>query len=69
MRKETGFEVSDHITIEYSAGDVIKNIFEKFSSEISKETLTDSVTFNKDLDTEEISVNGENVRMKLDKSI
>ena len=69
MRKDTGFEVSDRINVELSGSDVIKAVIEKYKEDISRETLTDNVIFTDEVSgVEDISVNGENIRFKLEKS-
>lgn len=44
MRKESGFVVTDHIEINYKAEDKLNAVFERFASEIMKDTLADSLT-------------------------
>ena len=44
MRKESGFVVTDHIEINYKAEDRLNAVFERFASEIMKDTLADSLT-------------------------
>jgi isoleucyl-tRNA synthetase len=44
MRKEAGFEVSDHIALSYEGNERINGIFERFGDEILSETLGDKLT-------------------------
>ncbi len=43
MRKEAGFEVSDHIVLSYEGNERINGIFERFGDEILSETLGDKL--------------------------
>lgn len=45
LRKESGFEVSDRITLKYDGDEVVKQVFDNFGSVIAKETLSNSITF------------------------
>lgn len=71
MRKESEFEVMDHIQISYISNDVIKNIMEKNSKQICKETLSDSLIHVDLIDENEFEcvktwdVNGEKINLAL----
>ena len=61
MRKESGFNVTDHIVVTYSCGEKLAEVINKYKSEIMQDTLADSVTagsgaFLKDINGEEISL-------------
>lgn len=61
MRKESGFNVTDHIAVTYSCGEKLAEVIEKYKSEIMQDTLADSVTAGsgaslKDINGEEISL-------------
>ncbi len=61
MRKESGFNVTDHIVVTYSCGEKLAEVIEKYKSEIMQDTLADSVTAGsgaslKDINGEEISL-------------
>ena len=61
MRKEAGFEVSDHIVLSYEGSDRINGIFERFGDEILSETLGDKLIqgpqgYRKDWDVNKESV-------------
>jgi isoleucyl-tRNA synthetase len=43
MRKEAGFDVTDHIALTYSGSSVVEGVFTKFGSEIAGDTLADEV--------------------------
>lgn len=61
MRKESGFNVTDHIVVTYSCGEKLAEVIEKYKSEIMQDTLADSITASsgaslKDINGEEISL-------------
>ncbi|MBQ3108000.1 MAG: class I tRNA ligase family protein, partial [Clostridia bacterium] len=68
MRKEAGFEVTDHITITYEGTERIVDIFGRFGSEICEDTLADEAVnaepkgYVKDWD-----INGEKVKLGVEK--
>ncbi len=43
MRKEAGFDVTDHIALTYSGSAVVEGVFGKFGAEIAEDTLADEV--------------------------
>ncbi len=43
LRKESGFEVTDRITIAFEGDEKIHEVFKKFGSIISDETLADEI--------------------------
>ncbi len=43
MRKEAGFDVTDHIALTYSGSAVVEGVFKKFGAEIAEDTLADEV--------------------------
>lgn len=61
MRKESGFNVTDHIVVTYSCGEKLAEVIDKYKSEIMQDTLADSITAGsgsslKDINGEEISL-------------
>jgi isoleucyl-tRNA synthetase len=44
MRKEAGFEVTDHIRVSYEGGARIREVFERFAKDIAADTLSESIT-------------------------
>ena len=46
MRKEAGFEVTDHITVSACGNDKIRQIMDKHGEEIKKDVLADEITFD-----------------------
>lgn len=69
MRKEAGFEVADRIKVYYSGNDKISEIFNKFSSEISKEVLaTELLSEVGGSYTKDWKINGEAVTLGVEKN-
>lgn len=65
LRKDSGFEVADHITIFVGGNEFLEGIIEENREFIQKETLADAIETSQE--GEEISVNGENLRLKLER--
>lgn len=67
MRKEKGFEVADKIKLFVSGNDMLINIINKYSDVIKRETLTQEIAINEDVDYTETVINGEklNVTVKV----
>ena len=64
MRKESGFEVADKITLYVSNNDMLLNVIKKFEDTIKKETLTVEVVYNnEDVQYTEATINGEKLNM------
>ncbi len=63
LRKESGFEVQNHIEIYYSDNEKIARIIEKNKSQIADETLADLIKEGKG--TNEIDLNGEKIMIEL----
>ncbi len=68
MRKDAGFEVTDHIAVTYEGGAVIADIFARFGESIAEDTLCDRLNaetpkgFVRDWD-----INGEKVTLGVEK--
>lgn len=68
MRKEAGFEVTDHIEVSYAAEDRVCGIFEKFGSEIMADVLAERLTCDALSGYQkEWSINGERVTLAVKK--
>ena len=63
LRKESGFEVQNHIEIYYSNNDKIAEIIERNKEEIADETLADKIEIGEG--EKELDINGEKVMIKL----
>lgn len=65
-RKESDFNVTDHIAIYVSGNDKIKTIIQKNIDTIKGDVLANEVYFDQDIEvTKEFSINGENVNIGL----
>ena len=68
MRKEAGFEVTDHITVGYKDNAKIESIFSKYADEIRADVLADKLTDSEISGyTKEWSINGETVVLTVSK--
>jgi isoleucyl-tRNA synthetase len=68
MRKEAGFEVTDHIRIVHSGSARIEEIFRRYSADIAGDTLADSIKDNAEGGyVKEWDINGENVTLSVEK--
>jgi isoleucyl-tRNA synthetase len=66
LRKDSGFEVTDRITIEFESGDIIMNSADKMKDYIASETLAENLTFTVDLaDATVIELMDETVKIKI----
>ena len=67
LRKESGFDVTDRITITYDGDEKIQRVFETFGDLISDETLADTITA-KALSSEPLLLQEREVRLELKKA-
>lgn len=68
LRKESGFEVTDRITIQYSAGNQISDSVTAMSSYIQSETLAESITFADEIDSaNDAELMDETIKIKIQK--
>ncbi len=63
LRKESGFEVQNHIEIYYSGNDKLAEIIERNKNEIADDTLADKIEAG--VGENELDINGEKVMIKL----
>ena len=63
LRKESGFEVQNHIEIYYSGNDKLAEIIERNKNEIADDTLADKIEAG--IGENELDINGEKVMIKL----
>ena len=68
MRKDSGFEVTDHILLSFGGNDKVAAIVERNAATIAGETLSDSVSYDAADDAKEWSLNGEKVRIAVKKA-
>ena len=68
MRKEAGFDVTDHIALTYQANERVSAIFARFAGDIGADTLSDSVAAATPRGyVKEWDINGETVAMGVEK--
>ena len=68
MRKDSGFEVMDHITVYVSGNDKIAEIFNHNGEYIKSQVLADDIKLGKDTASSiDININGENVKIGVEK--
>lgn len=63
MRKDSGFEVTDHITVYVFGNDKIADILKKNESELKRIVLADAVKYEEVADAKVWDINGENVSL------
>ncbi len=63
LRKESGFEVQNHIEIYYSGNDKLAEIIERNKNEIADDTIADKIEAG--VGENELDINGEKVMLKL----
>lgn len=68
MRKEAGFNVTDHITVKLAGEEKILDIAQKMCDDITKDTLADSLTFGEPEGfTKDWDINGEKLTIGIKK--
>lgn len=65
LRKNSGFEVTDEIEVEYETSDEVFESIEKFKEEISTEILAKKLERKTGLNQEEVELNHKNIKIKL----
>ena len=63
MRKEKGFEVADKIKLFVANNDMLLDVINKYADVIKRETLTQEIAVNEDVDYTETVINGEKLNM------
>ncbi|MBO5179651.1 MAG: isoleucine--tRNA ligase [Clostridia bacterium] len=64
LRKDSGFEVQNHIEMYYEGNDKLATIIENNKAQIADETLSDKIEA-KENDGTELDINGEKIKVKL----
>ncbi len=68
MRKDAGFEVTDHICVAFADNDKIEEIAQKHEREIAGKVLADALSVKNELSVaKEWNVNGENVKISVER--
>ena len=65
LRKDSGFEVTDHIVLYYEGDAEIQKTFDEAGGKISRDVLADKLV--KGCDGEPVDINGKAVRLKVEK--
>ena len=68
MRKEAGFEVTDHIVLSHHGNSLIEGIFARHGAEIAADTLADSIKLGSAGYVKDWDINGESVTLGVEKS-
>ena len=68
MRKEAGFEVTDHIVLSHHGNSRIESIFARHGAEIAADTLADSIKLGSAGYVKDWEINGESVTLGVEKS-
>ncbi len=68
MRKDSGFEVTDHITVGVEGNDAVAAVMEKNAASIMEDTLCDGITYGTVAEgAKQWNLNGENVMLSVTK--
>ena len=68
MRKEAGFEVTDHIVLSHHGNSLIEGIFARHGADIAADTLADSIKLGSAGYVKDWEINGESVTLGVEKS-
>ena len=68
MRKEAGFEVTDHIVLSHHGSSLIEGIFARHGAEIAADTLADSIKLGSAGYVKDWEINGESVTLGVEKA-
>ena len=68
MRKEAGFEVTDHIVLSHHGNSLIEGIFARHGAEIAADTLADSIKLGSTGYVKDWEINGESVTLGVEKA-
>ncbi len=68
MRKEAGFEVTDHIVLSHHGNSLIEGIFARHGAEIAADTLADSIKLGSAGYVKGWEINGESVTLGVEKA-
>ena len=68
MRKEAGFEVTDHIVLSHHGNSLIEGIFARHGAEIAVDTLADSIKLGSAGYVKDWEINGESVTLGVEKA-
>jgi isoleucyl-tRNA synthetase len=63
MRKDSGFEVIDHIKVYMAGNELLKQVVEQYKDYIMSETLAVAIVFDAEQEYTELNINGEKLMM------
>ncbi len=66
-RKDSGFEVVDHIEIYYAADESVSKVLEKYAADVKADTLADKFEAKEVSNMAEVDVNGATIKLALKK--
>ena len=66
MRKDKGFEVADKINLYVADNEMLLEVIKKFADVIKRETLTQEIVYNGEVDYTETVINGEKLNMTVE---
>ncbi|KOA18890.1 isoleucine--tRNA ligase [Clostridium homopropionicum DSM 5847] len=67
LRKESGFEVADKIILYVAGNEMLEAVIRKYEDHIKNETLAVSVDYNEDKPYNELKINGEDLKVAVEK--
>ena len=67
MRKEAGFEVTDHIRVYHAGNEKLEEIFAKYGKEIQSDVLADDIVSGQGGYSKEWDINGETVTLGVER--
>ena len=66
-RKDSGFEVTDHINVYVSASNETNVVLEKYAKDICKDTLANSLEISVKENSQKVELNGETIMLSLER--
>ena len=70
MRKEAGFEVTDHIRISHQGSDRIEDILNRFGGQVARDTLADEILAGEPAGyVKAWEINGESVTLGVERRV
>ena len=66
MRKDSGFEVLDRINLYVAGNDMLIEVVKKFEDSIKNDTLAENVVYDAQREYEEVSINGEKLKIAVE---
>ena len=67
IRKDSGFDVADHVNVTWEGGDVVRKVFDSFGDYIKGETLADSLAAGS-VDAQPVETGDETVKLAVTKA-